>query len=40
MIDSYEVFVKARDMYSDESEWSNPLVVSMSKNKSMNYFNS
>jgi len=30
---SYEVKVKARDVHGDESEWSDPLQVSMPKNK-------
>ena len=36
---TYEVRVKAMDMYGSESEWSDPLVVSMPKNKSFNEFN-
>jgi penicillin V acylase-like amidase (Ntn superfamily) len=30
---NYEVKVKARDMFGSDSEWSDPLLVSMSKNK-------
>ncbi len=36
---TYEVRVKARDQYGAESEWSDPLVVSMPKTKSINDFN-
>jgi penicillin V acylase-like amidase (Ntn superfamily) len=36
---TYEVRVKARDVYGRESDWSDPLVVSMPKNKSLNEFN-
>jgi choloylglycine hydrolase len=36
---TYEVRVKAMDMYGCEGEWSDPLVVSMPKNKSINLFN-
>ncbi len=36
---TYDVRVKARDMYGAESEWSDPLVVSMPKTKSISYFN-
>jgi hypothetical protein len=36
---TYEVRVKARDVYGSESDWSDPLVVSMPKNKSINDFN-
>jgi hypothetical protein len=35
----YEVRVKAKDIYGKESEWSDPLVVSMPKNKSITVFN-
>jgi hypothetical protein len=35
----YNIKVKARDMYGAESEWSEPLVVSMPKNKSIDIFN-
>jgi hypothetical protein len=35
----YEVRVKAMDQYGAESDWSNPLVVSMPKNKTINDFN-
>ena len=33
----YEVKVKARDIYHDESEWSDPLHVSMPKNKPLDF---
>ena len=33
---NYEIKVKARDIYGKESEWSDPLVVSMPKNKIIN----
>jgi len=33
---TYEVRVKARDMYGSESEWSDPLTVTMPKNKPIN----
>ena len=36
---TYEVRVKAMDMYGAEGEWSDPLVVSMPKNKIFNDFN-
>ena len=36
---TYEVRVKAMDMYGSEGEWSDPLVVSMPKNKSLGGFN-
>jgi len=36
---TYEVHVKAMDMYGCEGEWSDPLVVSMPKTKSINDFN-
>jgi hypothetical protein len=36
---NYEIKVKAKDIYESESEWSNPLIVSMSKNKSISEFN-
>jgi hypothetical protein len=35
----YDVRVKARDEYGAESEWSDPLVVTMPKTKSFNEFN-
>jgi choloylglycine hydrolase len=35
----YEVRVKAMDQYGAESDWSDPLVVSMPKNKTINDFN-
>ena len=31
--------MKARDIYGAESEWSDPLVVSIPKKKSLNEFN-
>jgi hypothetical protein len=36
---AYEVRVKAMDMYGAEGDWSDPLVVSISKNKSIANFN-
>jgi hypothetical protein len=36
---TYEIRVKARDQYGAESEWSDPLVISIPKNKSINEFN-
>jgi len=36
---NYEIKVKAIDQYGAESEWSDPLVVSMPKNKLINDFN-
>jgi hypothetical protein len=36
---TYEVRVKAMDMYGAEGEWSDPLVVSMPKTKSLSVFN-
>jgi hypothetical protein len=36
---TYEVRVKAMDQYGAESEWSDPLVITMPKNKSINDFN-
>jgi hypothetical protein len=36
---TYEIRVKARDQYGAESEWSDPLVISMPKNKNMDIFN-
>ena len=36
---TYEVRVKARDQYGAESEWSDPLIVSMPKIKSIKVFN-
>jgi len=36
---TYEVRVKAMDQYGAESEWSDPLAVTMPKNKSFNEFN-
>jgi len=36
---TYEVKVKAMDQYGAESEWSDPLTVTMPKNKSLNVFN-
>lgn len=36
---NYEIKVKAKDIYGSESEWSDPLVVSMPKIKSINNFN-
>jgi hypothetical protein len=36
---TYEVKVKARDIYGAESEWSDPLVVKMPKIKHINNFN-
>jgi hypothetical protein len=36
---NYEVKVKAKDIYGRESEWSDPLVVKMTKNKSINLYN-
>jgi len=36
---NYEIKVKCRDLYSYESEWSDPLLVSMPKNKSINEVN-
>ena len=36
---TYEVRVKAMDMYGAEGEWSDPLFVSMPKNKSFNELN-
>ena len=35
---TYEIKVKARDIHGGESEWSDPLAVSMPKNKVMNSF--
>ena len=37
---SYEVKVKAKDIFGFESDWSDPLSISMPKNKSIGYFNS
>lgn len=34
----YVIKVKVRDVYGMESEWSDPLVVSMSKNNLLSYF--
>jgi hypothetical protein len=34
---NYEIRVKAKDIYGDESDWSDPLTVSMPKNKLMNF---
>jgi hypothetical protein len=36
---TYEVRVKARDVYGAESEWSDPLIVSMPKIKLIDDFN-
>jgi hypothetical protein len=36
---NYEVRVKAKDIYDAESEWSDPLEISMPKSKSINLFN-
>jgi outer membrane protein assembly factor BamB len=36
---SYEIKVKAKDEYGNEGEWSDPLIVSMPKNKSYDEFN-
>jgi hypothetical protein len=36
---NFEVMVKSKDIYGAESEWSDPLVVSMSKTISINDFN-
>jgi hypothetical protein len=36
---TYEVRVKLRDIYGAESEWSDPLIVNMPKNKSLSEFN-
>jgi len=36
---NYEIKVKARDIYESESDWSDSLVVSMPKNKSLNVLN-
>jgi hypothetical protein len=36
---NYEIRVKAKDIYGAESEWSDPLSVSMPKIKSLNEFN-
>jgi len=34
----YEIHVKAKDEYDAESEWSDPLSISMPKNKAINPF--
>jgi hypothetical protein len=36
---TYEVRVRAMDMYGSEGEWSDPLIVSLPKNKSITVFN-
>jgi choloylglycine hydrolase len=36
---TYEIRVKARDQYGVESEWSDPLVISMPKNRDIEIFN-
>lgn len=36
---TYEIKVKAIDQFGAESYWSEPLVISMPKNKSINEFN-
>jgi hypothetical protein len=35
---TYEVKVKAKDVYDAESEWSDPLIISIPKIKSLNVF--
>jgi len=35
---SYEIKVKAKDMHGEESPWSDPLAISMPKNKAINLF--
>jgi len=37
--DSFEIMVKAKDIHGAESEWSDPLEISMPKSKSINNFN-
>jgi hypothetical protein len=36
---TYEIKVKTKDLYGYESEWSDPLLVSMPKHKILNNFN-
>jgi hypothetical protein len=36
---SYEVKVKAKDVYGEESDWSDPIIITMSKNKLYGYSN-
>jgi len=36
--DDYEIKVKAKDEHGKESEWSDPLAISMPKNKAINPF--
>jgi len=37
--DDYEIRVKAKDIYDEESEWSDPLTVSMPRSRSIDNFN-